>query len=203
MREAIISGRLQPGGVLRQEELARRFSASRMPVREALRTLSAEGLVHLQPNRGAIVAPLDPAELQETVEMRDAAEVLACGAPFRISPTRRSTRRRPCMRKSRRRLLRAFGALNKAFPSRALRPLRAPKTACAYLGSARHLRTLSEGRPRRARLCVALRIRARSHSGCVLQTRPRQATDLISKHILGAGTALATFLSSPGDRGST
>ncbi|MDX1738826.1 MAG: winged helix-turn-helix domain-containing protein, partial [Alphaproteobacteria bacterium] len=45
LREAILSGVFLPGLALRQEEIAQRFSVSRMPVREALRILAAEGLV--------------------------------------------------------------------------------------------------------------------------------------------------------------
>ena len=54
LREAIVSGLLQPGDRLMQEELAERLGVSRMPIREALRRLEAEGLVVLQPYRGAL-----------------------------------------------------------------------------------------------------------------------------------------------------
>lgn len=77
LRVSIVSGELSPGAPLRQEELARRYETSRIPVREALRLLQAQGLVHLEPNKGAVVAPLDAAELRENIEMREAAEVLA------------------------------------------------------------------------------------------------------------------------------
>jgi len=77
IRAEIISGRLEPGSRLRQEELAKTYASSRMPVREALRTLNAEGLVHFHPNRGAAVASIDPLELRENYEMREVAEGLA------------------------------------------------------------------------------------------------------------------------------
>lgn len=77
LREAIISGVLAPGSALRQEELAKSYASSRMPIREALRTLSAEGLVQLIPNKGAIVSPINAGELRENFEMREAAETLA------------------------------------------------------------------------------------------------------------------------------
>lgn len=51
LREAIHSGKLQPGEQLRQEEIAERYGISRISVREALRQLEAEGLVTHQPNR--------------------------------------------------------------------------------------------------------------------------------------------------------
>ena len=47
LREAILSGRLEPGARLQQDDLARQLQVSRMPVREALRILESEGLVEL------------------------------------------------------------------------------------------------------------------------------------------------------------
>ncbi len=77
LRQAIVSGVLQPGDRLMQEELAERLGVSRMPIREALRRLEAEGLVVLQPYRGALVANLSSAELKEIYEIRIALETLA------------------------------------------------------------------------------------------------------------------------------
>ncbi len=77
IRDSIISGEMPPGCPLRQETLAASYRLSRVPIREALRTLETEGLVQLVPNKGAIVAPIDLEELREIYEMRDAAETLA------------------------------------------------------------------------------------------------------------------------------
>ena len=74
LRAEIADGRLEPGTALRQDELATRFGVSRIPVREALRTLQAEGLVTYAPNRGAIVAVVTPREIQEMLEVRIALE---------------------------------------------------------------------------------------------------------------------------------
>ena len=49
IEEAIVSGELPPGAVLRQEQLSERFAVSRTPVREALRRLAALGLVSFEP----------------------------------------------------------------------------------------------------------------------------------------------------------
>ena len=62
---------------MRQDELARRFGISHIPVREALRQLEAEGLVSIRPRRGAIVAGLSAREIQELNEMRVALECCA------------------------------------------------------------------------------------------------------------------------------
>jgi DNA-binding GntR family transcriptional regulator len=74
LRRDIADGRLGPGEALRQEELALRFGTSRIPVREALRALQAEGLVSYSPNRGATVAVVSDAEIQEMLEVRIALE---------------------------------------------------------------------------------------------------------------------------------
>lgn len=77
LRDAITSGALRPGERLNQAELAKRLGVSRMPVREALRRLEAEGLVTLQPYRGAVVAAPSAHELREIYEIRIALEGLA------------------------------------------------------------------------------------------------------------------------------
>lgn len=77
LREAIATGVLRPGERLNQADLAERLGVSRMPVREALRRLEAEGLVTMQPYKGAVVAGISAQELQEIYEMRIALEVLA------------------------------------------------------------------------------------------------------------------------------
>src|SRR3982750_1028960 len=59
-----------PGGALRQEELAERFGVSRLPVRDALLRLEAQGLVHVFPNRGAFVISLSADDVREVYEMR-------------------------------------------------------------------------------------------------------------------------------------
>ena len=77
LREAIASGVLKPGDRLNQADLADRLGVSRMPIREALRRLEAEGLVTLQPYKGAIVSLVSADELREIYEMRVALETLA------------------------------------------------------------------------------------------------------------------------------
>lgn len=74
LRAEIAEGRLVPGSALRQDELAARFGTSRIPIREALRTLQAEGLVTYSPNRGAVVAVVSAREIQEMLEVRIALE---------------------------------------------------------------------------------------------------------------------------------
>src|SRR5687767_7146332 len=63
LRDMIVEGRLAPGERLNERALSDRFGISRTPLREALKTLAADGLVSLLPNRGAIVAQIDLAEI--------------------------------------------------------------------------------------------------------------------------------------------
>lgn len=79
LRERIISGVLVAGARIDQQALAEEFSVSRMPVREALRQLDAEGFVTLVPHRGAVVSELTPSQIEEIYEIRSVLEGLACG----------------------------------------------------------------------------------------------------------------------------
>lgn len=77
LRADIMRGRLQSEQPLRQDEIAARFGVSKIPVREALFQLKAEGLVTFYPNRGAAVSKLSPAEADELFVMRIALETAA------------------------------------------------------------------------------------------------------------------------------
>jgi len=70
LREAIADGSLAAGTALRQDDLALRFGFSRMPIRDALRLLEAEGVVAIHPTRGAFVARMDAAEIGEIFQVR-------------------------------------------------------------------------------------------------------------------------------------
>ncbi len=70
IRDWILAGDLQPGTKLSQHRLATELGMSRIPVRDALRSLAAEGLVTVTDNTTAVVAELSPADLQELYEIR-------------------------------------------------------------------------------------------------------------------------------------
>jgi DNA-binding GntR family transcriptional regulator len=87
LRHAILDGQLAPGERLRAEALAERFGTSRTPVREALVMLEREGLVALQPNRGAVVRPFDAEDLLDLYDVRALIEPRAAArAATRIGP---------------------------------------------------------------------------------------------------------------------
>lgn len=70
LRRALRERDIPPGQAMNQDELARRFGVSRIPLREALRTLAGEGLVTMKPGLGAVVTELRPAEVQELYGLR-------------------------------------------------------------------------------------------------------------------------------------
>lgn len=77
VRAEILRGTWEPGHPLRQDELAAHFGVSRVPVREALRSLCAEGLAVWQPQRGFTVSRLKPDEARELLEIRTTLELQA------------------------------------------------------------------------------------------------------------------------------
>jgi len=77
LEQAIVSGDIEPGTVLRQEQLSERYAVSRTPIREALRRLAALGLVSFEPNRGVRVRTLTREELREAFLVRAELESLA------------------------------------------------------------------------------------------------------------------------------
>ncbi|MCG7324128.1 GntR family transcriptional regulator [Achromobacter sp. ACRQX] len=77
IRYEILTGTLPAGTPLKQDLLAARFQASRIPVREALRQLETEGLVAYHLNRGAVVMKMDIAQICELLDIRIALECYA------------------------------------------------------------------------------------------------------------------------------
>lgn len=82
LREHIVMDHFQPGQRLPERTLADQLKVSRTPMREALKTLAAEGLVVISPHRGAVVADVSPADIQEKAYvlsvLEQAAAELAC-----------------------------------------------------------------------------------------------------------------------------
>jgi DNA-binding GntR family transcriptional regulator len=70
LRDQIIRGEIPEGSQLRQNVIADQYRVSRIPVREALRQLDAEGLITIVPNRGAIVPELSPDDIGELFAIR-------------------------------------------------------------------------------------------------------------------------------------
>jgi DNA-binding GntR family transcriptional regulator len=77
IREAIITGKFEPGTKLKQLDIARQLEVSQQTVREALKRLVTSGLVVQKPNRGFYTADIPFADQEEIYEIRAALEVLA------------------------------------------------------------------------------------------------------------------------------
>jgi DNA-binding GntR family transcriptional regulator len=77
LRQEIHAGEFQQGDRLRQGELAARFGVSTTPVREALSALQAEGIVSVDPHRGAVVVRPTAEDVRESFEIREVLEILA------------------------------------------------------------------------------------------------------------------------------
>lgn len=74
LRQAILKGDLKPEERLVQADIADQLGVSRMPVREALKTLEMEGLVSLEPHKGAVVNSLTMEDINEIYELRTILE---------------------------------------------------------------------------------------------------------------------------------
>ncbi|WP_328459870.1 GntR family transcriptional regulator [Actinoplanes sp. NBC_00393] len=77
LRRRIVSTELAPGQRLVERDLAAELEVSRIPLREALRLLEADGLVVLVPHKGALVSPFTPADVRDLFDVRESLEALA------------------------------------------------------------------------------------------------------------------------------
>jgi DNA-binding GntR family transcriptional regulator len=77
IRRRIIRGDYPPGQRLTEDALAEEYGVSRVPVRESLRILAAEGFIRTQPYYGVFVAELTPAQANDLLEVRGVLEPLA------------------------------------------------------------------------------------------------------------------------------
>ena len=105
IRERILSGAIERGGRVHQEDIAAELGVSRTPVREALRRLAAEGLIEMRTNRGARVADLSEADMRQPYEARLVVEPGAA----RLAAQRG-------LREPQQRMRRAVAAQRKAIP---------------------------------------------------------------------------------------
>ncbi|GAA3208938.1 GntR family transcriptional regulator [Actinocorallia longicatena] len=86
LKRRIVEVELAPGARLVERDLAAELNVSRIPLREALRMLAAEGLVLIVPGKGALVAPFTPADVRHLFDLREVLESLAA----RLAATRAS-----------------------------------------------------------------------------------------------------------------
>lgn len=194
LRADIVAGRLKPDAPLRQEHLAERFETSRMPVRDALRMLEAEGLIDLQPNRGARVAALDPDGFREVYEMRAAAETLALRNAIPELTNRQLDRAATLQEQAERASIATFGRLNKQFHKMLYAP-------CGWTRLLAHIDALADLSDRYLRIAaIELDYLERSHAehhalldACRIRDVDK-ACVLLDAHIKDAGRSLYAAL---------
>jgi len=88
LKHRILAGMVEPGTRLVELQLATEFAVSRTPVREALKRLTAEGLIRVDPVRGIVVSDVDARELEEIFVIREVLDGLAARlAAGRVSST--------------------------------------------------------------------------------------------------------------------
>lgn len=160
IRDRILSGDYAPGSALAQDALAAEFSVSRIPVREALVRLRAEGLIEMDPQRGFRVRPLLASEVDEVFRLRMALEPVAVGEGARLAKAKDHIEAREALRALSAALaasaLNDIGNLNSAFHLALILPHRQPMTAeilnRLHTQSQRYVRMhlLPVGRVRRA-----------------------------------------------------
>ena len=198
MRESILRGHYPEGEPLRQDAIAEELGVSRIPVREALRQLDAEGLVTFSPHRGAVVSTLSLQEIAELFELRAEIEgdLMRRAVPnMTVDDHARAkeilTAYEAALREGK---IAEWGALNWKFHSTLYAPSRRQFTLTI-------LQNLHQHSDRYMRMQLALthgETRARQeHRAIAMAARKGDtalAARLMREHILGAGRSLATFL---------
>jgi DNA-binding GntR family transcriptional regulator len=197
LRDRILAGRLRAGMPLRQEALAAELGVSRIPLREALHRLEAEGLVTLEPHRGAMVAELPLDDVVELFELRALLESdLARRAVPRLTAADDTALRAgaAAFERAVQGGPDAWGEANLALHLALYRPAARPRTIevvtrlhaqCDRL--VRLQLALTDGTARAVREHRAIIAAARSRDA-------RRTERLVREHILDAGRALAAAL---------
>ncbi len=199
LREKIISGELREGQQLRQDAIAADFQISRIPVREALSHLAAEGLIKIVANRGAIVSALSPEEIGELFETR---AVLECHMLRHAIPNLQEQdfqRAEDVLRQFEESLedeseTKAWGHWNWLFHSTLYAPAKRPVMLS-------FLKTLNHNCDRYTRLHLVftrdLHVAGEAHRKLLdaCRTRdPQVASDALWSHIMDAGQYLKEFI---------
>lgn len=195
LRKAIIDGQLEDGEPLRQDEIAKLFNTSRIPVREAITRLEQEGLVKTQRYKGATVAGISPDEAGEIFEFRALVEARVMKvAVENMMPQTLVLARRHCEAFYKSNDPIKWGLLNREFHA----------TLYGDSGLDYHLAIINSAFDRvdrylRAQLALTdgmqranaehLSILEACEAGCA-----DQAADLTRRHILGAKDTLLDFL---------
>jgi DNA-binding GntR family transcriptional regulator len=198
IRERILRGHYPEGKPLRQDAIGVELGVSRIPVREALRQLEAEGLVTFNPHRGAVVSTLSLKQISELFELRAEIEgdlILRAVPQMTAEDHARADEILDAYEVALHRgQVPVWGALNWQFHS----TLYAPADRAFTMSIVSKLHQHSD---RYLRMQLALthgETRARNEHRAIAAAARRgdaaKASRLLRDHILGAGRALVAFL---------
>lgn len=198
LRERILGGDYPEGEPLRQDALADELGVSRIPVREALRQLEAEGLVTFSPHRGAVVSTLSLSEIRELFELRAEIETDLLARAVPVMTTEQLERVTNVLNEFEDALAAGdsmrWGSLNWHFHA----ALYAPASRNLTMGVLRKLHQHSD-RYFRMQLLLAQggERAAREHrliAAAVTSRDVMQATESMREHILGSGRMLLDLI---------
>ena len=198
IRDRILRGAYPEGEPLRQDAIADEMGVSRIPIREALRQLEAEGLVSFSPHRGAVVSSLSLDEIEEVFELRADIESRLLRRAIPLLDEDSLARGAEVLVRYERALrahdVAEYGELNWQFHSTlydaADRPVALGIVQRLHQQADRYLRmqlALTHGEHRANEEHRAILDAARKHD-------VRRGTALLREHILGAGRSLGDFL---------
>ena len=198
LRERILHGVYPEGDPLRQDAIAEELGVSRIPVREALRQLEAEGLVTFNPHRGAVVSTLSLSEIEELFELRAEIELDLFRRALPHIGADDLARAKEILDTYETALrngdVASWGTMNWQFHS----TLYAPSDRQFTLGVAQKLHQQCD---RYLRMQLALthgELRANAEHRAILaavkKRDAKRASQLLRDHITGAGRALRDFL---------
>jgi DNA-binding GntR family transcriptional regulator len=195
LRDAITSGDLSEGQALRQEDIARMFNVSRIPVRQALVNLESQGLVVTQRYRGAVVASLSEQEILEIYEFRALVESeIVALAVKKLDNRRLALAQTYCDEFDAAGEPSKWGELNRLFHYTLYEPCDRPyylQVINSALGRIERYQraqlSLTDGRKRAAIEHLAILEACKRRDG-------EGAKQLVREHIAGAGRALVNFL---------
>jgi DNA-binding GntR family transcriptional regulator len=202
IEQAIVDGHLPAGELLRQDEIAAHFQVSKIPVREALKHLEAKGLVTFLRNRGAVVASLSTAEIDEYMEIRALLEARAArlSAPLIGEPALAAARRH-LDEFGRVANAGRWGELNWLFHSTlyaaAGRPILLAEIRSLYHKVERYVRTLLS-------LTNEIPRTQQEHAAILdafVRRDPDAAAELTRAHVLDAGASLVNYLNDHRNQG--
>lgn len=195
LRTSIVDGTLAPGAPLRQDALARHFSVSAIPVREALRQLESEGWAKVEVHKGATVAPLSASEAREIYEIRSALESLALSLAIPLhTPATLRAAEKLCRAAEREPNPSQYVARNEAFHMSLYSPAARPQ-----------LNDMLETLHRRGERYLRLKLDVPTHKGssdhehtelldAVVRRDIAAAQALVVSHLLDTGDLLYRFL---------